>query len=261
MALAPGARLGAYEVVALIGAGGMGEVYRARDPRLGRDVAIKVLPAGLVSDPERLHRFEQEARAAAALSHPNILAVFDIGQHNGAPYIVSELLDGETMRERLSGGALPGRKAVEYAVQIAHDVAAGHETTRKTWRSFIRGGDGKHGRKHGARLLGGRQAQRQRLGDALCGGGREHLAIRIPHRDHAVTIHGDDFSRMTPHELVEVFCQPGIVRVELRRIDAVGVHALSMDQVDASSKLLMGLRRRPMDAVLATGRSKQALPW
>ncbi|MGH9255495.1 MAG: protein kinase domain-containing protein [Vicinamibacterales bacterium] len=127
MALAPGARLGAYEVVALIGAGGMGEVYRARDPRLGRDVAIKVLPAGLASDPERLQRFEQEARAAAALNHPNILAVYDIGQHEGAPYIVSELLEGGTLRERLAGGALPVRKAVEHAVQVAHGMAAAHE--------------------------------------------------------------------------------------------------------------------------------------
>jgi Tol biopolymer transport system component len=105
----------------------MGEVYRARDPRLGRDVAIKVLPAAFSADPERLHRFEQEARAAAALNHPNILAVYDIGQHDGAPYIVSELLEGETLRERLSGGALPVRKAVEYAVQIAHGLAAAHE--------------------------------------------------------------------------------------------------------------------------------------
>jgi Tol biopolymer transport system component len=104
----------------------MGEVYRARDPRLGRDVAIKVLPTGLSSDPGRLHRFEQEARAAAALNHPNILAVHDIGQHDGAPYIVSELLEGETLRTRLAG-ALPVRKAVEHAVQIARGLAAAHE--------------------------------------------------------------------------------------------------------------------------------------
>ncbi len=127
MALIPGTRLGPYEILSAIGAGGMGEVYKARDPRLGRDVAIKVLPASLSADPERLHRFEQEARAAAALNHPNILAVHDIGQHDGAPYIVSELLEGETLRERLNGGALPVRKAVEYAVQIAHGLAAAHE--------------------------------------------------------------------------------------------------------------------------------------
>jgi len=127
MSLALGARLGPYEVLAPVGVGGMGEVYKARDPRLGRDVAVKVLPAAFSADPERLHRFEQEARAAAALNHPNILAVYDLGQHDGAPYIVSELLEGETLRERLTSGALPVRKAVEYAVQIAHGLAAAHE--------------------------------------------------------------------------------------------------------------------------------------
>ena len=91
MPLAPGARLGPYEILAPLGAGGMGEVYRARDPRLGRDVAIKVLPAAFSDDPDRLRRFEQEARAAAALTHPNILAVYHIGTHDRAPYIVSEL--------------------------------------------------------------------------------------------------------------------------------------------------------------------------
>jgi Tol biopolymer transport system component len=127
MSLAAGTRLGPYEIVAPLGAGGMGEVYRARDPRLGREVAIKVLPAEFSADPERLNRFEQEARAAAALNHPNILAVYDIGQHDGAPFIVSEVLEGETLRERLRPGALPVRKAVEYAVQIAHGLAAAHE--------------------------------------------------------------------------------------------------------------------------------------
>ncbi len=105
----------------------MGEVYKARDPRLGRDVAVKVLPTGLSADPERLTRFEQEARAAAALNHPNILAVYDLGQHQGSPYIVSELLDGQTLRACLSGGALPVRKAVDYGMQIAHGLAAAHE--------------------------------------------------------------------------------------------------------------------------------------
>ena len=107
MPLTAGLHLGPYEILSPLGAGGMGEVYRARDPRLGREVAIKVLPAAFSVDPERLHRFEQEARAAAALNHPNILAVHDIGQHDEAPYIVSELLEGETLRERLRGGALP----------------------------------------------------------------------------------------------------------------------------------------------------------
>ena len=113
MAVSPGARLGPYEILAAIGAGGMGEVYRARDPRLGRDVAVKVLPAGFSTDAERLQRFEQEARAAAALNHPNILAVYDIGQHDGAPYIVSELLDGGTLRERLeqAGGPYQARRS------------------------------------------------------------------------------------------------------------------------------------------------------
>jgi len=125
--LAPGTRLGVYEVVAPLGAGGMGEVYRAHDPRLRREVAIKVLAAELSTDPERLTRFEQEARAAAALNHPNILAVYDIGQHDGASFIVSELLEGETLRERLNGGRLPLRKAIEYAIEICHGLAAAHD--------------------------------------------------------------------------------------------------------------------------------------
>ena len=127
MSLAPGSRLGPYEILAPVGAGGMGEVYRARDSRLGRDVAIKVLPAAFSSDPDRLNRFEQEARAAAALNHPNILAVHDLGASDGSPYIVSELLEGETLRDRLAGGALPPRKAIEYATQVAHALAAAHE--------------------------------------------------------------------------------------------------------------------------------------
>src|SRR5687768_4997763 len=155
MTLRPGTRLGVYEIVSAIGAGGMGEVYRARDPRLGRDVAIKILSGSLSIDPERLRRFEQEARAIAAISHPNILAVYDIGSQDDTPYIVSELLQGQTLREQLqfvastssprpsvSGEpanpidagtstapgpvALPVRKAVEYAVQIARGLAAAH---------------------------------------------------------------------------------------------------------------------------------------
>ena len=127
MALRSETRLGPYEIVSAIGAGGMGEVYRARDPRLNREVAIKVLPASFSSDPQRLHRFEQEANAAAALNHPNILAVYDIGQQDGAPYIVSELLDGATLRERLRSSPLPIRKAVDYAEEIAHGLAAAHD--------------------------------------------------------------------------------------------------------------------------------------
>jgi eukaryotic-like serine/threonine-protein kinase len=130
MALMSGARLGPYEIVSPLGAGGMGEVYRGRDGRLGREVAIKILPLEFRSDRERLLRFEQEARAAAALNHPHILAVHDIGEHNGLSYIVSELLEGETLREHLAGPSprrLPARKAVEYAVQIARGLAAAHD--------------------------------------------------------------------------------------------------------------------------------------
>ena len=126
MALSPGTKLGPYEILALIGAGGMGEVYRARDSRLGRDVALKVLPASFAADAERLRRFEQEARAVAALSHPNILAVHDIGQHDGTHFLVSELLEGESLRQALARGAPPHRKAIDYAVQIAHGLAVAH---------------------------------------------------------------------------------------------------------------------------------------
>ncbi len=127
MPLSSETRLGPYEIVSALGAGGMGEVYRARDPRLGREVAIKVLPAAWSADASRLHRFEQEARAAAALNHPNILAVYDIGTQDGAPYIVSEVLDGSTLRERLRTGAVPIRKATDYAQQIARGLAAAHD--------------------------------------------------------------------------------------------------------------------------------------
>ena len=127
MALAPRTRVGPYEILGSIGAGGMGEVYRARDTRLGRDVAVKVLPSSFAADPERLRRFEQEARTIAALNHPNILAIHDVGTHEGAPFLVTELLEGETLRERLEAGPLPVRKAVEIAMQAAHGVAAAHE--------------------------------------------------------------------------------------------------------------------------------------
>ncbi len=127
MTLSAGTRLGPYEIVSAIGAGGMGEVYRARDSRLGREVAVKVLPASLSDDADRLRRFEQEARAASALNHPNILAIFDVGTHGEAPYVVSELLDGETLRERLTGASLAVRKATDYATQIAEGLAAAQE--------------------------------------------------------------------------------------------------------------------------------------
>src|SRR6185503_17293214 len=105
----------------------MGEVYRARDTRLGRDVALKILPESFARDSDRLRRFEQEARAVAALNHPNILGVFDIGESSGSPYLVAELLEGETLRSVLDRGALSPRKAIEHAVQIAQGLAAAHE--------------------------------------------------------------------------------------------------------------------------------------
>jgi eukaryotic-like serine/threonine-protein kinase len=127
MSLAPGARLGPYEILAPIGSGGMGEVYRARDTRLGRDVAVKVLPAAVAGDPDRLRRFGQEARAAGQLNHPNILAIHDLGSHEAVHYVVSELLEGTTLRERLGAEPLPLRRAVDYALQIARGLAAAHD--------------------------------------------------------------------------------------------------------------------------------------
>jgi eukaryotic-like serine/threonine-protein kinase len=127
MALNSGTKLDPYEIISPLGAGGMGEVYRARDSRLGRDVALKILPDSFSQNVDRLNRFAQEARAVAALNHPNILAVFDLGQYNGSPFLVSELLEGETLRAALDRGALPQRKTIEYGVQIAHGLAAAHE--------------------------------------------------------------------------------------------------------------------------------------
>src|SRR5262245_13853313 len=127
MTLVAGLKLGPYEILDQIGAGGMGEVYRAKDPRLGREVAIKVLPASFSADADRLRRFEQEAKAAGVLNHPNITAVYDIGQHSGAPYVVQELLEGETLRAALAGGRLSPRRSIDYATQIAHGLAAAHE--------------------------------------------------------------------------------------------------------------------------------------
>jgi hypothetical protein len=126
MQLAPGSRIGPYEIASLLGAGGMGEVYRARDHRLDREVAIKVLPATYAADPDRLHRFEIEARATAALNDPNIVAIYDVGAVDGQPYVVAELLDGETLRTAIGGGPLPLRKALSLAQQIARGLAAAH---------------------------------------------------------------------------------------------------------------------------------------
>src|SRR6266704_95019 len=126
MDISSGTKLGRYEIRSQIGAGGMGEVYRARDDKLNRDVAIKVLPATLSQNADRLRRFEQEAQAAGALNHPNILAVHDVGTHDGAPYVVSELLEGESLKERIGDGPLAQRQTIDYALQIAHGLAAAH---------------------------------------------------------------------------------------------------------------------------------------
>jgi serine/threonine protein kinase len=122
-----GKMLGCYEILAPLGAGGMGEVYRARDTSLGREVAVKVLPPAFSRDPARLRRFEQEARAAGMLNHPNILTIYAVGTHEGCPYLVSELLEGETVRDRLQGDGLTPRKAMDCALQTAKGLAAAHE--------------------------------------------------------------------------------------------------------------------------------------
>ena len=127
MPFSPGTKVGRYEIRSKIGEGGMGEVYRARDEKLHRDVAIKVLPASFADNHDRLQRFEQEAQAAGTLSHPNILAIYDVGMHDGAPYVVSELLEGESFRDLLTHRRPSTRKAIEYATQIAHGLAAAHE--------------------------------------------------------------------------------------------------------------------------------------
>ncbi len=127
MPLSPGSMLGPYRLVGLLGAGGMGEVYRARDERLGRDVAIKVLPEEVATNSDRLVRFEREARATAALDHPNILAVYDVGRHNGQPYLVTQLLEGRTLRQAIATGRLPASKALELGIQIAQGLGAAHD--------------------------------------------------------------------------------------------------------------------------------------
>src|SRR6516165_12448058 len=127
MLLSPRQILDHYDILGTLGTGGMGEVYRARDQRLNREVAIKVLSSVSTVDPDRLRRFEQEARAAAALNHPNIPAIYQMGSYFGSPYMVSELLEGETLRDRLNRGPLPLRKVIEYGKQIARGLAAAHE--------------------------------------------------------------------------------------------------------------------------------------
>src|SRR5262249_5344140 len=126
MPLRSGTRLGPYEIVAPLGAGGMGEVYQARDTRLGREVAIKVLPAALSSDPERLKRFEREARSASSLNHPNVVTIYDMGSENGVSYIAMELVKGEPLRMELARGALPVKKLLQVGTQIAEGLTKAH---------------------------------------------------------------------------------------------------------------------------------------
>ncbi len=127
MSLTPGEKLGRYRILALLGAGSMGEVYRATDTRLGRDVAIKVLLSEFTADQDRLKRFEREARAASALNHPNIVSLYDIGEHEESPYLVTELLEGETLGHRLGRGALAVENALQIGLQVAKGLAAAHE--------------------------------------------------------------------------------------------------------------------------------------
>ena len=127
MTLSAATRLGPYEVVELLGAGGMGAVYRARDPRLGRDVAVKVLPEEVAADPDRLRRFEQEARAVAALNHPHIVTVHDVGTHEGTAYVVTELLEGENLREVLTRRKPTQKQVLTWGVQTAQGLAAAHQ--------------------------------------------------------------------------------------------------------------------------------------
>src|SRR5213082_2200122 len=126
MSLPAGTQIGPYEVIGLLGEGGMGQVYRGRDPRLGREVAIKVLPADIAGDADAVARFEREARAIASLSHPNILAIFDVGRQNGTLYVVTELLEGETLRKRIEAEPVNWRRAVEIGADIAEGLAAAH---------------------------------------------------------------------------------------------------------------------------------------
>jgi len=127
MHLQPGTRLGNYEVLSELGAGGMGEVYKAKDLKLGREVAIKVLPEEMSADPSRLRRFEQEARAASALNHPNIVTIYEIGEHEGTPFIAMEYVKGRTLREILADGPLPNDKLIRYATQLAEGLAKAHQ--------------------------------------------------------------------------------------------------------------------------------------
>jgi len=127
MTVQTGTTLGHYKIVSSIGAGGMGEVFRATDTRLNRSVAVKILPPAFAADEDRLRRFEQEAKATSALNHPNILTVYDIGEHDGSPFIVAEMLDGEELRDRLEQGPIPVRKVIDYSQKIISGLSEAHE--------------------------------------------------------------------------------------------------------------------------------------
>src|SRR6266496_5648823 len=126
MTISPGSSLGPYEILGPLGAGGMGEVWRAKDPRLGREVALKVLPEAVASEPDRLSRFEQEARSASALNHPNIVTVYDVGKADSVAYIAMELVEGTNLRDVLAAGALPTKKLLSIGAQIAEGLARAH---------------------------------------------------------------------------------------------------------------------------------------
>jgi eukaryotic-like serine/threonine-protein kinase len=158
--IAAGVRLGRYEIVAFVDAGGMGEVYRAHDLELERPVAIKVLPAAVVERTDRLHRFELEARATAALNHPNVLAVYDVGRHQGAPYLVTEWLDGQTLRARLDGATVPLRDAISFGSADRRRAGRGARPRRGTSRHQARERLHHHRRAHQGPGLRSRQAAR-----------------------------------------------------------------------------------------------------
>jgi hypothetical protein len=186
MAISPDTRLGRYEIRSPLGAGGMGEVYLARDPKINRDVAIKVLPAAFSSDSERLRRFEQEAQAAGALNHPNILSIYDVDTHDGMVYVVSELLQGETLREKLNGATLSQRRAIDYSNESG------------TWQVYVRNFPASGG-KWQVSTAGGAQPQWRR-------DGRELFYISPDRKLMAMEVKGDGstFEAGVPKVLFEL---------------------------------------------------------
>jgi len=208
MVLSPGTRLGPYEIVALIGAGGMGEVYKARDTRLDRIVAIKVLPESLAADPQFRDRFDREARIISQLDHPHICALYDVGEHNGTAYLVMQYLEGETLADRLKKGALSLDHALSFAIQIADALAAAH-------RARITHRDLKPGNvmltKAGAKLLDfglakARSIVAQGLSPAVPGGSKDprYVSTALPTTPPNLTAQGTilgTFQYMAPEQL------------------------------------------------------------